>query len=157
MACAVLGLAAAFWVDGGEVLAEEVEALAAVGDLAREAAVDGLVGVADGEDLGACAEAFGWDGDLVVWVTPVNGSPRARSTGRNLIPFATGKPQCSNSAQRFAWGRACYGSVSKPCSRKWASKQNAVRRPQSRIVWKLTQSTKLSFRREAVRSASHAA
>lgn len=118
VACAVLALAGAFCPDGEEELAEEASDSP---DFAWAAAADGLAEAADRDDLGALAvaatgretglegaaselcldawaEVLGWAEDLAAWAAPVRGSARARSTGSSPIPFATGKPQCSNSA-----------------------------------------------------------
>jgi len=59
--------------------------------------------------------------------------------------------QCDDTKFSLA---ARYGFVTKPCSRKCASKQKAVRTPRLRMVWKLTQSTRLNFFRAAASTTS---
>ena len=49
---------------------------------------------------------------------------------------------------------AASGTTVKPCSRKWSSKVKAVESPCFLMLRKLTQSTKLSLRRAARRTAS---
>ena len=75
-------------------------------------------------------------------------------------PVSTFTPSPATSATRqfvivFVFRQS--GWTTKPCSAKCTSKQKAVRTPFARMVWKLTQSTKLNFLRPAASTASRAA